>query len=67
MISALDAKGATQGVFIYLDGVDGHYERARAAGAEIDKPPQDLPYGRSYTARDLEGHPWFFTQRPPGD
>ena len=45
MMSAIDAKGATQGVFIYLDGVDAHYERARAAGAEIDKPPQDLPYG----------------------
>jgi PhnB protein len=67
MISALDANGATQGVFIYLDGVDAHFERARAAGAEIDKPPEDLPYGRSYTARDLEGHPWFFTQHPPGD
>jgi len=67
MISALDANGATQGVFIYLDGVDAHYERARAAGAEIDKPPEDLPYGRSYTARDLEGHPWFFTQPPRGD
>ena len=67
MMSALDAKGATQGVFIYLEGVDAHYERAHAAGAEIDKPPQDLPYGRSYTARDLEGHPWFFTQPPRGD
>ena len=67
MMSALDAQGATQGVFIYLDGVDAHYERARAAGAEIDKPPQELPYGRSYTARDLEGHPWFFTQPPRGD
>jgi PhnB protein len=66
MISALDANGATQGVFIYLDGVDAHYERARAAGAEIEKPPEDLPYGRSYTARDPEGHPWFFTQ-PRGD
>src|ERR1700678_2261420 len=27
---------------------------------------EDLPYGRSYTARDLERHPWFFTQ-PRGD
>jgi uncharacterized glyoxalase superfamily protein PhnB len=66
MMSAIDAKGATQGVFIYLDGVDAQYERARAAGAEIHKPPQDLPYGRSYTARDLECHPWFFTEPPRG-
>jgi uncharacterized glyoxalase superfamily protein PhnB len=32
--------------------------------AEIVKPPEDLPYGRSYTARDPEGHPWFFTTPP---
>jgi PhnB protein len=55
---------ATQGVFIYLADVDAHYERARAAGATIEKAPEDLPYGRSYTARDLEGHPWFFTTPP---
>lgn len=62
MLSAIDAEGATQGVFIYLDAVDAHYERALGAGAKIDKPPQDLSYGRSYTAHDPEGHPWFFTQ-----
>jgi PhnB protein len=66
MMSAIDAQEATQGVFIYLDGVDAHHERARAAGAEIEKPPRDLPYGRSYTARDPEGHPWFFTEPPRG-
>ena len=67
MMSAADAKGSTQGVFIYLAGVDAHYERARAAGAEIEQPPRDLPYGRSYTAHDLEGHPWFFTEPPASD
>jgi PhnB protein len=55
---------ATQGVFIYLRDVDAHCARARAAGAEIARPLEDLPYGRSYTARDLEGHPWFFTTAP---
>jgi uncharacterized glyoxalase superfamily protein PhnB len=64
--SVADARGATQGVFIYLDDVDAHYERARAAAAEIEKPPRDLPYGRSYTARDPEGHPWYFTTPPRG-
>ena len=64
MLSALDAGGATQGVFVYLDNVDAHHERARAAGARIEKSPHDLPYGRSYTAHDPEGHPWFFTQAP---
>ena len=56
---------ATMGIFVYLDNVDAHYERARYAGAEIVKAPQDESYGRTYTARDLDGHPWFFTS-PPG-
>ena len=58
------SKTATQGVFIYLADVDAHHDRACAAGAEIVKAPEDLPYGRSYTARDLDGHPWFFTTPP---
>jgi PhnB protein len=66
MLSVRDAGAATQGVFIYLADVDAHCARARAAGAEITKPLEDLPYGRSYTARDLEGHPWFFTTPPAG-
>jgi PhnB protein len=66
MLSVSQTQAATQGVFIYLDDVDAHYQRAKAAGAEIDKPLEDLPYGRSYTARDLEGHPWFFTTPPAG-
>lgn len=64
MINAREAGVATQGVFVYIADVDAHYERARAAGAEIEKPPEDLSYGRSYTARDLDGHPWFFTTPP---
>ncbi len=67
LLSPRETQASTQGVFIYLDNVDAHCERARAAGAEIDKPPEDLPYGRSYAARDLEGHPWFFTTPPAGE
>jgi PhnB protein len=58
---------ASQGIFIYLADVDAHHTRARDAGAEIVKPPEDLPYGRSYTARDPEGHPWFFTTPPAAE
>lgn len=65
MASAKEAGTATQGVFVYLADVDAHFERARAAGAEIVQPPRDEPWGRTYTARDLGGHPWFFTT-PPG-
>lgn len=65
MKSPGETKVATMGVFIYLADVDAHYERARAAGAEIVQVPHDESYGRTYTARDLDGHPWFFTT-PPG-
>lgn len=64
MLSVAETGVATQGVFIYLPDVDAHFDRARAAGAQIVKPLEDLPYGRSYTAKDLDGHPWFFTQAP---
>lgn len=55
---------ASQGVFVYLADIDAHCARAEAAGAEIVSPLTDLPYGRSDTAHDPEGHPWDFTQAP---
>jgi PhnB protein len=64
MVSPREAAMATMGIFIYLDDVDGHHARAQAAGAEIVQAPHDQPYGRTYTARDLDGHPWFFTTPP---
>lgn len=64
MLSARQTEAATQGIFVYVAEVDAHFERARAAGAEIVHPPQDEEYGRTYTVRDIGGHPWFFT-RPP--
>ena len=54
----------SQGIFIYLAGVAAHFSRAQAAGAEIVQGLKDESYGRTYTARDLDGHPWFFTERP---
>jgi hypothetical protein len=35
MLSPHETKSATQGTFVYLADVDAHYERVRAAGAEI--------------------------------
>ena len=43
--------------------IDGHCERARAAGARITQAPQDQFYGaRTYRALDLDGHVWTFFQ-----
>ena len=54
------------GVYVAVDDADAHYERAKAAGAEIVRELEDTPYGsREYTARDPEGHVWSFgTYRP---
>ncbi|MEV4538911.1 VOC family protein [Asanoa sp. NPDC049518] len=51
------------GVMIYVDDVDAHAERARAAGAKLLSEPEDQPYGvRSYRVEDAEGHRWMFSQ-----
>ena len=51
----------TGGVYVVVDDVDGHYQRAQAAGATIVMPIQDMPYGsREYGALDHEGHYWSF-------
>ena len=61
LTSPLAADVANSGLFVYVDDLDAHYERARAGGARIDSPPVDQPYGqREYGARDLEGHRWWF-------
>lgn len=54
----------TQSVHVQLDAdIDGHCERARKAGAQIQQEPADQFYGdRTYRALDLEGHIWTFGQ-----
>jgi uncharacterized glyoxalase superfamily protein PhnB len=54
----------TQRVHVRVDkDIDGHYDRAVAAGAKILMKPADQFYGdRTYAAADLEGHYWTFFQ-----
>jgi len=53
----------TQSLVIVVDDVDGHFARAKRAGAEILEAPNDTEYGhRRYRASDREGHEWCFTQ-----
>jgi uncharacterized glyoxalase superfamily protein PhnB len=54
-------------VYVAVDDIDGHYERARAAGVDVLNEPHDAMGGaqRGYSARDLEGNLWTFgTARP---
>jgi uncharacterized glyoxalase superfamily protein PhnB len=59
----------TQNMMVYVDDIEAHCRRARAAGAVIVREPEDHDYGgdywadRGYEARDLGGHHWWFFQR----
>jgi uncharacterized glyoxalase superfamily protein PhnB len=54
----------TAGINVFVDDVEAHYARARAAGARIAAELTTKDYGdRSYGAFDCEGHFWWFAQR----
>jgi uncharacterized glyoxalase superfamily protein PhnB len=53
----------TVGMYVRVDDVDAHYQRAKAAGAEVQGEPTNQEYGdRIYGALDPEGHQWWFAQ-----
>jgi uncharacterized glyoxalase superfamily protein PhnB len=60
----LDNPYVVDGVLVQVDDLDAHLEHARTAGAEILRGPDDQPFGRLYTAADVEGHRWMFVQPP---
>lgn len=50
-----------QGVYVHVVEVDAHHDRARAAGARIAVPLQNMDYGsREYSAYDVDGNLWGF-------
>jgi uncharacterized glyoxalase superfamily protein PhnB len=53
----------SQFVVVHVENVDEHFQRARERGARILQSPADKPFGeRQYTAEDLGGHRWTFSQ-----
>ena len=55
--------GRTSMVYVIVDDVDAHHDRAKAEGATILEELVTLPFGhRRYTARDPQGHEWSFAQ-----
>jgi uncharacterized glyoxalase superfamily protein PhnB len=51
------------GVLVYVDRIDAHFARAKAAGATMLSEIQVGFPGPRYRAEDLEGHRWMFMQR----
>ena len=54
--------GISSSLYIYVDDVDAHFERARAAGANIRQEPQESHGNRQYFVVDPEGHEWGFAE-----
>jgi len=55
--------GVTHSVMVRVDDVRAHCEHARDAGARIVMEPTDFEFGeRQYSAEDLAGHRWTFSQ-----
>jgi uncharacterized glyoxalase superfamily protein PhnB len=54
---------AGHSIMVRVPDVDQHFARAQQAGAVVLSPPTDYPFGeRQYTAADLAGHRWTFSQ-----
>ena len=66
------AAGTHQAIMVRVRDVDSHFDHARQSGARTLGQPQTYPFGeRQYTAEDIGGHRWTFSQSiadvPPED
>lgn len=53
----------TQSLSVFVEDVDGHFQRAKAAGAKIVEEPHETVYGEyQFAAEDLGGHHWVFSR-----
>jgi uncharacterized glyoxalase superfamily protein PhnB len=55
--------GGGHSILVRVANADDHCAKARRAGAQIVREPENHPYGeRQYSAVDPGGHAWTFTQ-----
>jgi len=55
--------GASHSVMVRIADVNAHHLRSTQEGVRVLAPPADFPYGeRQYSAVDLGGHVWTFSQ-----
>ena len=50
------------GVLVYVDDIESHFERAKENGATILSELEQGAEGKRYRAEDIEGHRWMFMQ-----
>ena len=55
--------GSAESLMVRVQNVDAHFEHAQAYGARIINSPKTAEFGeRQYSAEDLAGHRWVFTE-----
>jgi uncharacterized glyoxalase superfamily protein PhnB len=59
----LSVPWVVDGVLVYVDDVQAHYDRVKNLGATILSELEEDEHGRRYRAEDLEGHRWMFMER----
>jgi predicted enzyme related to lactoylglutathione lyase len=53
----------TESLTVFVDDVEKHCQRAKAAGAKIVEEPHETMYGEfQYGVEDLDGHHWLFSR-----
>ncbi len=63
VLTKQSAGSARHSTMVRVEDVDRHHQRAARNGARVLNPPADYPYGeRQYTALDLAGHCWTFSE-----
>jgi uncharacterized glyoxalase superfamily protein PhnB len=61
--SPMQVGHSTQSLTVFVEDVDGHYQRTKSAGAKIVEELHETGYGeRQYGVVDLEGHHWLFSR-----
>jgi uncharacterized glyoxalase superfamily protein PhnB len=54
---------STQSLTVFLDEIEAHFARSKAAGATIVEEPHETEYGEfQYAVTDIEGHLWLFSR-----
>ena len=66
LMGTADLPKGSPGIYLVVDDVDAHHDRATAAGAEVVYGPEDTEWGtRRWRGRDPEGHEWTFGTYAP--
>ena len=53
----------TQSLTVFVDDLEAHFHRAKAAGAKLVEDLHETEYGEfQYAAEDLDGHHWLFSR-----